>query len=377
MSHRQSLWPARGSQRARLYIKRCPENAVPRMGSLFAGTSKCPGVARTVVKGSVYKRGKTCLNLRPCKSYACYGHTILGYEKSCAGAPQHKLNGKVRWLQKDACSFLTSCSRVVHGSGVSRYCMFAEVYDPVLVQNSQPRVPCHSACAHFAPVLCARLSILMAVLIICCASPPAWLFARLSVRGGAAGSAGRVVPGTQPGRWGATLGPPLVSLGSQSLGFPRPYAVPPLVRGLLVPALGHHVLPKTNWYLHLRVPRTLRLQLQLCAGPVHGRVPRGSLALWWVPCPGGLLLRLLGLLHGLLFLVLILALPVHDGPESIIGLFVARAPCQPLQRVCCWHSVLSGPLRLFGVCWGLYSSSSLTTRKGRGPFFSPSSGIAS
>ena len=57
----------------------------------------------------------------------------------------------------------------------------------------------------------------MAVLIICCASPPAWLLARLSARGGAAGSAGRVVPGTQPGRWGATLGPPLVSLGSQSL----------------------------------------------------------------------------------------------------------------------------------------------------------------
>ena len=91
------------------------------MGSLFAGTSKCPGVARTVVKGSVYKRGTTCLNLRPCKSYACYGHTILGYEKSCAGAPQHKSKGKVRWLQKDACSFLTSCSRVVHGSGVSRF----------------------------------------------------------------------------------------------------------------------------------------------------------------------------------------------------------------------------------------------------------------
>ena len=42
-------------------------------------------------------------------------------EKSCAGAPQHKLKGKVRWFQKDACSFLTSCSRVVHGSGVSRF----------------------------------------------------------------------------------------------------------------------------------------------------------------------------------------------------------------------------------------------------------------
>ena len=54
----------------------------------------------------------------------------------------------------------------------------------------------------------------MAVLIICCASPPAWLLAR--ARGGA-GKTGRVVPGTRPGRWGATLGPPLVSLGSQSL----------------------------------------------------------------------------------------------------------------------------------------------------------------
>ena len=63
---------------ARLYIKRCPENAVPRMGSLFAGTSKCPDVVRTAVKGSVCKRGKACLNFRPCKSYACYWHTILG-----------------------------------------------------------------------------------------------------------------------------------------------------------------------------------------------------------------------------------------------------------------------------------------------------------
>ena len=66
--------------------------------------------------------------------------------------------------------------------------------------KTRSRVPCHSVCDHFVHVLCARLSILMAVLIICCASPPAWLFARLSVRGGAAGSAGRVVPGTQPRR---------------------------------------------------------------------------------------------------------------------------------------------------------------------------------
>ena len=141
--------------------------------------------------------------------------------------------------------------------------MFAEVCDLALVQNSQPRVPCHSDCAHFVHVLCAHLSILMAVLIICCASPPAWLLARLSARGGARFC--RPCGSWHPARslrchtWSPT----------GLVGFP-------VDMGLLVP-VGHHVLLKTNWYLHLRLPRALRLQLQLCAGPVHGRVPRGSL----------------------------------------------------------------------------------------------------
>ena len=57
----------------------------------------------------------------------------LGYEKSCAGAPKHKLKRKVSWLQK----------RVLFSPAAVGWCMdpgfpglFAEVYDHVLVQNS-------------------------------------------------------------------------------------------------------------------------------------------------------------------------------------------------------------------------------------------------
>ena len=49
--------------------------------------------------------------------------------------------------------------------------MFAEVYDPVLVQTSQPRVPCHSVCAHFAHVLCViavRIIVVRVLQLACC-----------------------------------------------------------------------------------------------------------------------------------------------------------------------------------------------------------------
>ena len=141
---------------------------------------------------------------------------------------------------------------MVHGSGVSRFVCrgVRSCTGPKLVAT---RALPLSLCS-----LCPCSLCLLVHLdggphhLICCASPPVWLLARLSARGGAAGSAGRVVPGTQPGRGGATLGPPLVSLGSQSLWV------------------------STALRCRLCADRR-RTGTCTCGYAGHGRVPRGSL----------------------------------------------------------------------------------------------------
>ena len=110
---RQQLYPTEDTKREKLATFNLTPNLFHKLGCHFDRFSKlrqasalmctlchCAGPCGAIcLPASVWKRlrkrGKTCLNYRPRKSYACYWHSILRYKEILGECPSTQIKGKL------------------------------------------------------------------------------------------------------------------------------------------------------------------------------------------------------------------------------------------------------------------------------------------